>query len=65
MDYKGQYLSELLFYWIILAFGAVGWVIGYIKQDFSFVFYPWLAGVLIACVVRFCRFSFCSLSIAC
>mmetsp|Transcript_29346 Transcript_29346/g.33770 ORF Transcript_29346/g.33770 Transcript_29346/m.33770 type:complete len:80 (+) Transcript_29346:153-392(+) len=51
MDYKGQYLSELLFYWIILAFGAVGWVIGYIKQDFSFVFYPWLAGVLIACVL--------------
>ena len=51
MDYQGQKLSELLFYWIILFFGGVGWVVGYIYQDFSYVFYPWLAGVILAVIV--------------
>ena len=51
MDYQGQKLSEFLFYWIILAFGGVGWVVGYIYQDFSYVFYPWLAGVVLAVIV--------------
>jgi signal peptidase complex subunit 1 len=51
MDYEGQKLAELLFYWIILCFGAVGWVIGFVKQDFTFVFYAWLVGVIISVVV--------------
>lgn len=51
MDYEGQRLSELLFYWIIISFGAVGWVIGYIRQDFTLVFYAWLIGVVLSVVV--------------
>jgi len=51
MDYQGQKLSELIFYWVIIIFGAVGWVIGYFHQDFSYVFYPWLCGVGIATLV--------------
>lgn len=52
MDYEGQKLSELLFHWIILSFGAVGWIVGYFYQDFSYVFYAWSVGTLISIVVR-------------
>jgi hypothetical protein len=52
MDYEGQRLAELIFYWIILSLGAVGWVIGYFKQDFMIVFQLWLVGVVISVVVR-------------
>ena len=51
MDYEGQRLAELLFYYIILAFGGVGWVIGYFQQDFTIVFQCWLVGVVISVVV--------------
>lgn len=51
MDYKGQALAENLFYWIILCFGAVGWVIGYVQQDFAVVFYAWLVGVVLSVIV--------------
>lgn len=51
MDYEGQKLAELLFYWIILSFGAVGWVIGYFQQDFTVVFQAWLVGVVLSIVV--------------
>jgi signal peptidase complex subunit 1 len=51
MDYQGQKISELIFYWVIIIFGAIGWVIGYFHQDFSYVFYPWLSGVAIATVL--------------
>jgi len=51
MDYEGQKLAEQLFYWIILSFGAVGWVIGYIQQDFAVVFYAWLVGVVLSVIV--------------
>jgi hypothetical protein len=61
MDYEGQRLSELLFYWIILAFGAVGWVIGHFKQDFMVVFQFWLVGVAISVVV--CESIDCKLCI--
>eukprot|EP00549_Striatella_unipunctata_P026344 CAMPEP_0118673346 /NCGR_PEP_ID=MMETSP0800-20121206/266_1 /TAXON_ID=210618 ORGANISM="Striatella unipunctata, Strain CCMP2910" /NCGR_SAMPLE_ID=MMETSP0800 /ASSEMBLY_ACC=CAM_ASM_000638 /LENGTH=92 /DNA_ID=CAMNT_0006568389 /DNA_START=63 /DNA_END=341 /DNA_ORIENTATION=- len=51
MDYQGQRLAELIFHWIICSFGAVGWVYGYIQQDFTFCFYAWLAGVVISVVL--------------
>ena len=51
MDYEGQRLAELLFQWIICSFGAVGWVIGYINQDFYHTFYVWLAAVVISVIV--------------
>ena len=51
MDYEGQRLAELLFYYIILGCGFVGWIIGYFKQDFMPVFQCWLVGVVISVVV--------------
>jgi len=51
MDYKGQELAEWLFYYIIIGFGGVGWVYGWIEQDFSHVFWAWLVGLGLACVV--------------
>ncbi|CAJ1969326.1 unnamed protein product [Cylindrotheca closterium] len=51
MDYQGQRLAELIFYWIILSFGAVGWVIGFFRQDFMVVFQFWLVGVAISVVL--------------
>jgi signal peptidase complex subunit 1 len=52
MDYEGQRLSELIFYWIILAVSGVGWVIGYFKQEFIIVFKFWLVSVALSVVVR-------------
>lgn len=51
MDYEGQKLAELIFYWIILASGGIGWVIGYIQQDFTIVFQVWLVGVVLSVIV--------------
>jgi signal peptidase complex subunit 1 len=51
MDYHGQNLCENLFYWIIIVFGAIGWVYGYIEQDFVYVFYAWSVGMVISIVV--------------
>lgn len=51
MDYEGQRLSELIFYWIILAISCVGWVIGYFRQEFFIVFKFWLVSVAISVVV--------------
>ena len=53
MDYEGQKLCENLFYYIILIFGAIGWVYGYIEQDFVYVFYAWSVGMVISVVVSF------------
>jgi signal peptidase complex subunit 1 len=51
MDYQGQKLSENLFYYIIILFGSVGWIYGYILQDFTYVFYSWSVGVAISMVL--------------
>jgi signal peptidase complex subunit 1 len=51
MDYEGQKLCENLFYWIIIIFGAIGWVYGYFEQDFVYVFYAWSVGMVISLVV--------------
>jgi hypothetical protein len=55
MDYEGQRLAELLFQWIICSFGAVGWVIGYINQNFYHTFFVWLVGVIISVIVSHLR----------
>jgi len=44
-DYDGQRLAELLYYWIIICFGAAGWVWGYIEKNFKYTFYCWAVGV--------------------
>jgi hypothetical protein len=51
MDYEGQRLAEILYHLIICSFGAVGWVIGYINQDFYHTFYVWLVAVVISVIV--------------
>jgi signal peptidase complex subunit 1 len=51
MDYEGQKLAELIFYWIILSFGGIGWVIGFMRQDFTVVFQAWLVGVVLSVIV--------------
>lgn len=51
MDYEGQKLCENLFYYIILLFGGVGWIYGYIHQDFVYVFYAWSVGMVISVVL--------------
>lgn len=66
MDYEGQRLSELIFYWIILSFGSVGWIIGYFQQDFTIVFQAWLVGVVLSVIVSLlllfvCCFGWCLL----
>ena len=52
MDYEGQKLAELLFYYIILSCGGVGWILGYMRQDFTIVFQLWLVGVIVSVIVR-------------
>ena len=57
MDYEGQKLAELLFYWIVLSFGAVGWVIGYFLHDFFIVFQAWFVGVVLSVIVSIMMLS--------
>ena len=51
MDYQGQKLSERLYYYIIIIMGAIGWVIGYIQQDFMQTFYVWFVGTAVSVVL--------------
>jgi len=51
MDYEGQKLAEDLFYYIILIFGAIGWIYGYFQQDFAYVFYAWSVGMVTSVVL--------------
>ena len=51
MDFKGQQLSEQIFYYIVIAFGIVGWIHGYIKQSIYFTVIWWFIGVLISIVL--------------
>ena len=52
MDFEGQKLAELIFHILIILCGAVGWVIGYIQQDFTIVFKCWLVGLVLSVLVR-------------
>lgn len=65
MDFQGQRLAELIFYWVILSFGIVGWIIGYFQQDFTVVFQAWLVGVLLSVVVCPLTFGAPRLLLAC
>lgn len=64
MDYDGQKWAELLYYWIIISFGAVGWVWGYIEKDFTYTLYAWGVGVGISVLVRVTLPWLCHLSIS-
>ena len=39
MDFKGQYYCERLFQILVVIFGAIGFVVGYLQQDFRITFY--------------------------
>mmetsp|Transcript_10656 Transcript_10656/g.19294 ORF Transcript_10656/g.19294 Transcript_10656/m.19294 type:complete len:84 (+) Transcript_10656:1-252(+) len=51
MDFKGMALSETLFYYIIIISGAVGWIIGFLHQNFLETFYVWSLGLGISIVL--------------
>jgi len=48
MDYDGQNKSEKLSHIIVVLFGAVGWVVGYINQQFSHTVIALTIGVALA-----------------
>ncbi|KAL8571174.1 hypothetical protein ACOMHN_010635 [Nucella lapillus] len=51
MDFAGQKRAERTFQFIILLFGVVGFVWGYICQQFSQTMYILLAGVALSCIL--------------
>lgn len=52
MDYRGQKLCEYIYTILVILFGGVAWIIGYIKNDFVITFYGWAAGLALGLVVR-------------
>ncbi|XP_061162689.1 signal peptidase complex subunit 1-like [Saccostrea cucullata] len=51
MDYEGQKRAEQLFQVIIVLFGVVGFIWGYICQQFSQTMYILLAGFALSCIL--------------
>jgi signal peptidase complex subunit 1 len=51
MDYRGQKLCEYIYTILVILFGGVAWIIGYIKNDFVITFYGWAAGLALALVL--------------
>ena len=52
MDFKGQLYCERLFQILVILFGLVGFVVGYIQQDFRLTFYFLATGGGLSAVVR-------------
>ncbi|CAM9377550.1 unnamed protein product, partial [Ascophyllum nodosum] len=50
-DYKGQLLAETLYFYIIILFGAVGWVVGFVMGDFTYTVMGWAAGVVVSIIL--------------
>eukprot|EP01111_Echinosteliopsis_oligospora_P017320 TRINITY_DN745_c0_g1_i1.p1 TRINITY_DN745_c0_g1~~TRINITY_DN745_c0_g1_i1.p1 ORF type:complete len:109 (-),score=48.93 TRINITY_DN745_c0_g1_i1:59-385(-) len=51
MDLLGQKRAEQLYQLILILFGVIGWVFGYIKQDFMMTVYTIGAGLFVALLV--------------
>eukprot|EP01038_Epipyxis_sp_PR26KG_P011247 gene11247-15091_t len=51
MDYKGQQLSEYIYSILTILFGAIAWIIGYVKGDFVITFYGWSIGLILSLVL--------------
>ncbi|XP_033642329.1 signal peptidase complex subunit 1-like [Asterias rubens] len=51
MDYKGQKLAEQLFQGIILLFAVVGFVWGYVCEQFVQTIYILGAGFILSCIL--------------
>ena len=50
-DFQGQKLSEYLYYYIIILFGAAGWLYGWREGSFLPAFYAWAAGLVLSLLV--------------
>ncbi|CAF1193283.1 unnamed protein product [Adineta ricciae] len=48
MDFRGQKMAERLFQVIIVFFGLIGFLVGYMMQQFSMTIYSVLFGVLVS-----------------
>ncbi|CAF1006923.1 unnamed protein product [Rotaria sp. Silwood1] len=51
MDFRGQKMAERLFQVIIVLFGIIGFIAGYMMQQFSMTIYSVLFGVLISALL--------------
>ncbi|PRP85282.1 signal peptidase 12 kDa subunit [Planoprotostelium fungivorum] len=51
MDLKGQKLAERMYQIIIGVFAAVGWIIGFVIQDFFFTMVMFVVGCLLATIL--------------
>lgn len=51
MDFKGQQLAETLAMYIVLAFAALGFLVGYVRQDFGGMMGIFAGGVALAGVL--------------
>lgn len=51
MDYRGQKLCEYIYSILVVLFGAVAWLVGYIHGDFSLTFKGWAVGTVISLLV--------------
>ena len=52
MDYKGQKLAEQMFQGIILFSAIVGFVYGYVAEQFGWTVFIVMAGFAFSCLVR-------------
>ncbi|XP_056660932.1 signal peptidase complex subunit 1 isoform X1 [Monodelphis domestica] len=52
MDYKGQKLAEQMFQGIILFSAVIGFIYGYVAEQFGWTVYIVMAGFAFSCLVR-------------
>ncbi|OXB73240.1 UNVERIFIED_CONTAM: hypothetical protein H355_016420 [Colinus virginianus] len=51
MDYKGQKLAEQIFQGIILVSAIIGFIYGYVTEQFGWTVYIVMAGFALSCLV--------------
>lgn len=51
MDYKGQQKAERFFQVVIVAHGIIGFIIGYLFQQFSYTVYTLAFGFALCCLI--------------
>lgn len=57
MDYRGQKLAEYIYSIIVIAIGAIAWIVGYVNGDFSQTVYGWAIGLGISLLVSYSIFG--------
>eukprot|EP00936_MAST-01D_sp_MAST-1D-sp1_P002480 g2480.t1 len=51
VDYKGQEVAERIYQIIIIVCSLIGFVWGFVKQDFKYTFYVWAIGLFASIVI--------------